>query len=146
MPRASPATGAGPGLFRIDTVAPSVPTLIYPVNGKVTKDNTPWLDWSDVTDVTGVRYQLQVDDNADFSSPVVNKTSVSLSSTTLPVLPDGVYYWRVRAVDNAGNAGDWSGAWSITVDTAAPPMPTLTIPRQWDESPLTTPRGWTGRM
>ena len=83
--------------------------------GRVTADNTPWLDWTDVTDATAVYYQLQVDDNADFSSPVVNKTKVTLSSTTLPVLADGVYYWRVRAVDAAGNASAWTSGWSFIV-------------------------------
>ena len=63
--------------FTVDTIAPSVPTLVYPANGTVTTDTTPWLDWSDVTDATGVNYQLQVDNNADFSSPVVNKSGLT---------------------------------------------------------------------
>jgi hypothetical protein len=94
-----------------------VPILMYPDDGTTTTDNTPWLDWTDVTDPSGVRYQLQVDDNADFSSPVLNRTWVSLCSTTLPTLPDGVYYWRVRAVDGEYNASTWISAWSLTLAT-----------------------------
>jgi hypothetical protein len=96
---------------------PPVPTLVYPVNGRVTNDDTPWLDWTDVTDDTQVHYQLQVDNDADFSSPAVNKTWVNLSSNTQSTLPDGVYYWRVRAVDAGGNPSAWTSGWSFTVVT-----------------------------
>ena len=107
---------ASPWTFRVDTAAPAVPTLLTPIDGKVTSDSTPWLDWSTVTDATAVHYQLQVDDSADCLSPVVSKTWLNGSSWSVdPVLPDGVYYWRVRAVDAAGNASLWTGAWTFTV-------------------------------
>jgi predicted phage tail protein len=100
----------------VDTAAPPVPVLTYPSNGKVTNDSTPYLDWTTVTDSSGVTYQLQVDDNSDFSSPVVNKTGLTSSSCTVTtVLSKRVYYWRVRAVDKAGNMSAWTRAWSLTV-------------------------------
>jgi predicted phage tail protein len=101
--------------FTVDIVTPSVPALLYPANGTVTSDTTPWLDWSDVTDATGVQYRLQVDNNADFSSPVVNKSGLTLSSRTLSTLASGTYYWRVMVVDGAGNASVWTSGWSFTV-------------------------------
>ena len=102
--------------FTVDTVTPEMPTLIYPANGKATTDNTPWLDWSDVTDATAVHYQFQVDDSPDFSSVVFTRTWLTGSGYTVStVLPDGVYYWRVRAVDAAGNVSAWTTAWSFTV-------------------------------
>ena len=117
---------AGAWTFRVDTTAPAVPALLTPTNGTATADNTPWLDWSIVTDATAVHYQLQVDDSADCLSPVVSKTWLNGSSWSVDtVLPDGVYYWRVRVVDAAGNTGAWTSAWTFTVDTAAPAVPTL---------------------
>lgn len=125
--------------FTADGSAPGVPTTLRPCDGKHTNDNTPWLDWTDVTDATVVHYQLQVDDNTDFSSPVVSKTWVKLSSTTLPALPDGEYYWRVRAVDEANNMSAWSSIWSFTVDTVAPLVPTLTYPASGYNTADSTP-------
>jgi len=106
----------------VDTAALAVPTLLSPANGASTSDSTPFLDWSTVTAATLVYYQLQVDNNADFSSPVISKTSVKWSyltvstTTALPDgLPDGKYYWRVRAVDEEGNMSVWTASWSFTV-------------------------------
>ena len=115
-------------VFTTAVVAPAVPTLVSPGNGKATSDNTPWLDWSDVMDPSGVRHQLQVDDKSDFSSPEVNLTSLRYSSYTLPVMADGTFYWRAGAVDGVGNASGWTDAWTFNVDTKAPPVPGLKAP------------------
>ena len=110
------------------SAAPRAPTLLACAAGTVTRDNTPSLDWTDVTGDGSVRYRLQVDDQAGFSSPAVNRT-VDGSSSTLPALPDEVYYWRVSAIDAAGNTSAWTGAWTFTIDTKAPPAPGLVSPR-----------------
>ena len=57
-----------------------------------------------------------MDDNADFSSPLLVQSSLAVSEYTLTdVLPSGTYYWRVRAVDGAGNASGWTSVWSFVV-------------------------------
>ena len=105
-----------PWSFTVATVAPAAPTLVSPSNGAVITDHTPYLDWSKVTASSTVHYQLQVDNNADFSSPSVNKTWVSYSYYTVSTsLSHGTYYWRVRAVDASGNKSDWTTAWSFRV-------------------------------
>ena len=40
--------------------------------------------------------------------------------TVTPQLPDGVWYWRVQAQDNAGNVGENSATRSFRVDTVSP--------------------------
>ena len=100
----------------VDTVAPPVPGLLSPANGAHTGTRYPTLDWSDVTGATAVHYQLQVDNDADFSSPVISKTWITPSQYTVTrALYSRVYYWRVRAVDAAGNMSAWTASRSFAV-------------------------------
>jgi len=103
--------------FRLDNTVPAVPVLVSPGNGGSTS-GSPTLDWSDVTDASGARYQVQLDDNPDFSSPLLDQPFLSASEYTMAAgetLPAGTYYWKVRAVDGAGNASAWTSTWSFTV-------------------------------
>jgi len=101
-----------------DLTPPPTPALLSPSNGSILSVQTPTLDWSDVTDPSGVTYDLQVDDSSSFTSPNINKTGLAPSSYTLSsgeALADGVYWWRVRAVDGVGNPGGWSSAWQFSI-------------------------------
>jgi hypothetical protein len=116
----------------VDTTAPETPTHTSPANNTFTTTaNQTSIDWSDVTDVDDVSnpvsYVYQASNSADvtgtgeFVTPVY--TSVpALTSSFIPTpgTPEGVYYWHVRAIDAANNAGAWSSAWKITVDNTAP--------------------------
>ncbi len=122
--------------FTVDVTAPPSPLLLAPVDGVDTEaPDTPTLDadqslitnsnvlrlgWRDVVDLTGVTYEAQVDDDADFSSPVVAEVGLDITAYTTSELADGIYHWRVRAVDGVGNVGEWSTG-SITIDATAPP-------------------------
>jgi hypothetical protein len=68
---------------------------------------------------------LQVDNNADFASPIINQTLTTTSYTQPSALADRIYYWRVRAQDKAGNIGAWSTRWSFTVNAVPIAQPTL---------------------
>jgi len=77
------------------------------------------LDWEDVSGAT--MYQVQVDDDRSFSSPLVD-AKVRTSSYALGIqLADGTYYWRVRAQDQTGGWGDWSEIWSFRYYLTLPP-------------------------
>jgi hypothetical protein len=60
-------------------------------------------------------YQIQVDNNSDFSSPLINVISYDNNSQmfvndppTHPLLAwNTVYYWRVQVWDSAGNPSGW---------------------------------------
>ncbi|MBL8165339.1 MAG: hypothetical protein JNJ61_25375, partial [Anaerolineae bacterium] len=103
--------------FRVNFVQPAAPLLLTPVNGSTTSDNTPYLGWSPVTYASALTYQLQVDDNFDFSSPVISFGGLGTSYTT-NLLTDGLYYWRVRAINSDGGSGLWSLTWSFRIQTA----------------------------
>jgi hypothetical protein len=88
-----------------------------------------------VASVPAIVYKLQVDDSADFASPVIDYTSESQAAgaKTFPVSPtlsDGDYYWRVQ-VTNSGTYSDWlpanSGQVAFRVDTTAPEPGTVTF-------------------
>ncbi len=62
---------------------------------------------------SGVTYDFQLDDNPDFSSPVVNQTGLTTNSYTATGLSSGTnYYWRVRASNNCGG-GPYSQVFSF---------------------------------
>jgi hypothetical protein len=88
-------------------------------------DNTPLFDWSDVSDPSGVTYDLSIARDAGFVSTALLKNDITTSTYALipaEALEPGEYYWRVRAVDGAGNVGLWSENWSFTL-SLTPPTP-----------------------
>lgn len=76
-------------------------------------------DWENSLDTSGVTYTLQIATAEDFSekSIVLEKAGLETADYTLTkdeklksLEKGAAYYWRVRAVDGAGNIGAWSGA------------------------------------
>jgi PGF-pre-PGF domain-containing protein len=95
------------------------------------------LDWSDVSDPSGVTYDLSIAEDAGFVSIALQKAGLTVSTyelTQAEALATGTYYWYVRAVDGAGNVGSWSENWSFTVSVAPPPPRLLSV-----KIPLITP-------
>jgi uncharacterized repeat protein (TIGR02543 family) len=101
----------------IDTTAPPAPTLVSLENGLNISDNTPTFEWTSVTDPSGVTYQIQIGNDANFSSLVYYAVDLVDNTHTLPdenaLGMFMKYFWRVRAVDEVGNIGDWSEAWNF---------------------------------
>jgi len=91
-----------------------------------TNDNTPTLDWNDVANTS--TYHIQIDDDADFGSPIVDDDTLTDSTyiVTSP-LPEGGIYWRVKSKDQTGNESSFSGADSFTIDITPPMVPTLVL-------------------
>jgi len=113
------ASWAADVICGVDRAAPSAPDLVSPTSGTTTDVSAPTFDWSDVTDLSGVTYTFEIIDT-------LTKTGLTSSNYTLTsgeALPDGTYSWRVRAIDGAGNVGDWHETWSLTVSTYVPPPP-----------------------
>jgi len=95
-----------------------LPVSLTPYTPDPTHDNTPSLEWDDVTGAA--TYTLQYSDQSDFS---VNTevTGITESNYTIPsALSDGTWFWRVKAIDAEGTAGWWSWTDDFVVDTLAP--------------------------
>ena len=105
--------------WNIDTAVPASPSLISPANGSSSSNAKPLFDWTDVTDSSGVMYQIQIDNSGStFPSPEINQSELSTSSfTPSSPLPIGTYSWRVRASDGAGNIA-WSAVSTVTITTS----------------------------
>jgi hypothetical protein len=116
---------AGPYKFTIadgnDTTPPSVPLLLYPYNGETIREASIVLYWARATDENDsqstVTYDLQVANNTNFSSPIVNETNLSSLNYDISskISGTGEYWWRVRARDAKGNASAWSCPWKIII-------------------------------
>jgi hypothetical protein len=65
--------------------------------------------WTEVSDPSGVTYILEIDDNLNFFplEPGMRKTGLTTPNCTIQLEP-GTYYWRVKAVDGAGNESGWA--------------------------------------
>ena len=88
-----------------------------------------------------ITYEVWVDSQSGFTAPVdVIYTGLTSTSKELEVaLPDGVKYWKVRAVNFLDVPGAWSSTRSFTVDTIAPPAPALTAPANYAPGIYFTP-------
>ncbi|MEM2878493.1 MAG: GLUG motif-containing protein [Candidatus Hadarchaeales archaeon] len=98
--------------------------LLSPENGLTTKDNVLTLTWDNV--VVPDNFEVWVDNNPDFSSPVVLDNTGD-NFYDLPELPDNIYFWRVFAY-SGGEVVLISDNWSFIIDTLPPHVPTLTLP------------------
>ncbi|MFC1970472.1 IPT/TIG domain-containing protein [Chloroflexota bacterium] len=94
---------------------PPAPELLLPGADSKAKAQAQF-DWDDVTSLSlPITYNLQVSADDDFSSISLQKKGLSDSEYTLTedeqlpaVKKEAPYYWRVKAVDSAGNESEWS--------------------------------------
>ncbi|MHA1591135.1 MAG: Ig-like domain-containing protein, partial [Candidatus Heimdallarchaeaceae archaeon] len=123
--------------YTIDTIAPDQTDLMFPGNSSGINDVTPRFEWWSATGAD--LYQLQIDDNLDFSSTIENITTSNTEYTLIVPLADDTYYWRVRGYDNAGNLGLWSESWFFNLDSVGPNPPVLIQPLNDTYTSDTTP-------
>ena len=74
-------------------------------------------------------YQVQVDNNSNFSSPEVDSGKISSSSTTYApgtLSYNTTYYWRVKVWDQDDNVSDWANGTSLTTAIHHYPFPDFT--------------------
>ncbi len=127
----------------LTNASPIAPTLEKLFDNEQVASTTPWFEFV-TTDAESddVSYQVQVDNNYDFSSVALDRNSISnvsefenivnladkdpfTTGQTVRFIPSSAltnnttYYWRVRAKDVNGSNdwGDWSTINSFTVNT-----------------------------
>jgi len=119
--------------FYLETDPPGIPALLLPINNSASQ-TVSYFDWSDVTDISiPVTYNLEIASNQNFASLCLYKTGIKDSHYTLTeddiisaAFKNVPYYWRVKAIDGAGNESEWSDSWVFSV--SVPSIPTLVQP------------------
>jgi hypothetical protein len=88
----------------------------------------PRFSWDPVAGAA--RYEIEINPSADFavgSRVCCEEQLVGTSHSPLRLLPNNTYYWRVRAFDLDGNAGEWNVGRSFVkdFDNVEPAIPGL---------------------
>ena len=109
--------------FFVESEAPAIPQLILPATDVISERPVNF-KWQDVTDPSGVTYTLQVAIDDNFDDIVIQKQGLDESQYTMSQTEDEMlesskeatsYWWRVKAVDGAGNESRWSGVRSFNI-------------------------------
>ena len=114
-----------------DTTEPSTPTLVFPADNQVLNAGDLYADWDESTDdVTTDSNDIVYEYRLYLQDPEVNPTiryqKDYTGSTRHPAAgyasgtPEDTYFWRVRALDEAGNYSDWSDVRKFVIDNTAP--------------------------
>jgi bacillolysin len=124
---------------------PGIPTLVAPALNALTRNYKPLLDWSNVTVPAGApafdHYRVQVDDDADFSSPVIDQDvpGPATNSSYTPgsdLASNTKYYWRVSSYNIDGDYSAWS---AVRYFRTALLPPVLTSPADGVDVPSRRP-------
>jgi hypothetical protein len=89
------------------------PVLVIPDSGAINAVQPVYLEWEEVPDA--VEYQVQVDDNDDFSSPEYDFTLPGTGTCIFSLDNDLTYYWRVKTIKDECSS-DWSSIRHFTTE------------------------------
>ncbi|MCX6831865.1 MAG: fibronectin type III domain-containing protein, partial [candidate division Zixibacteria bacterium] len=104
------AASAWSSTYNFTTAVCNVPdaaVLVAPVDGDSGQTQPLTLDWSDAA--RALSYRVQVDNDSDFSSTVIDNQVTPSTLLILGLTAGTKYYWRIRAYNGCG----W-GSWSDT--------------------------------
>jgi len=113
--------------FFMESIAPATPELLLPAMN--TESERPvTFEWKDITDPSGVTYALQVARDKSFDDMVIQKQELADTQYTMSQVEDEMlespkkaanYWWRVKAVDGAGNESRWSNIRSFNIGSVS---------------------------
>lgn len=113
----------------MDSATLATPALISPADGAAfgTDELPQTADWGNVSGVTGFVIEICTENPGNSECPQ-DKTVVDEYRTTSiyanginPLLPQGVYWWHVMAVNYITTEySEWSDVWKFTIDDTAP--------------------------
>ena len=121
---------------------PSAPGLLSPGNG-ATFQTLPPFSWRAVPGAD--RYEFEIAADAGFASPVPGTERDQFATrntrgTFTKTVPNGTYYWRVRAITKGGVVSAWSSARAVRRSWSSAPRlewPTGGTSVQFPKTPLT---------
>ena len=112
--------------FTIDTAAPTPPPRRRPPDGATLSDLTPTFRWE--RGESGSTYVFQLAADEAFEIVLVEEALTRPRyDVIMPLLP-GTYWWRVAAVDAAGNRSGWGEVASFTLVLESDTPPATDVP------------------
>lgn len=117
-----------PGWYRftVSPAAPAAPLLLSPATGWNTNVSPVPFVWNNVG--LDIKYDIQISRIKTFSTLAIPQERIASPNYDFAPALDGLYYWRVRSVNDLGVAGAWSAVRTFTYDTANPTAPVLSAP------------------
>jgi len=112
--------------FTVDTIPPSIPVIISTTHPEDTKSSStsPAFGFTAADETSGIRgYSFDFDRSPNTQPDEVVEPGTSVSYQDVE---DGDWYFHVRAIDQAGNAGD-TATYHIIIDTTAPEPPVIMV-------------------
>ncbi|MDX6644756.1 MAG: Bacterial Ig-like domain, partial [Miltoncostaeaceae bacterium] len=104
--------------FSLDRSAPPVPTNVRSTSAAGA--SRPSFAWAPAE--PGGSFDWEIRPAGATSGPAADSGAATTASATVgSPLADGSYAFRVRQVDEAGNAGPWSAPLAVTTGASAPP-------------------------
>ncbi|MFH1654029.1 MAG: Ig-like domain-containing protein [Pseudomonadota bacterium] len=101
-----------------DYVPPDLPILISPSNEGTIGDPNPIFVWKGSSD--SVRYRVQIASDGKFSNILFDLDTITSQQFEMPPhlsLNEGIYYWRLKAVDICDNWSEFTTSNKFTVKT-----------------------------
>jgi len=109
---ATDKTNNAEALFIMEADPPARPTLLTQKPGTIAAEGI-YFDWNDSQDLSGVSYHFQISTSQNFSAIAFQRQGLSeseylLTEKDLTLREKTPYFWRVKAVDGAGNESGWT--------------------------------------
>jgi serine protease len=133
-------TASSTAIIELANVVPVAAVLQVPADAAVDVALTPVLSWSAVDGATD--YEVTIDDDADFSSPLLTTTTHATTLVPTAALPSLTQlHWRVRSANACGDAVSASA--SFTTGPAPGECPIGRAPRMiFEDGAETALPGW----
>ena len=80
-------------------------------------------NYSDINNLPQISFQIQIDNNSDFSSPIFDSQQIS-DSQNLYIIPQNIvsqlmnqikYYWRIRTQNSANDWSPWNSDLNLPI-------------------------------
>lgn len=104
----------------------AAPQLVSPANNAVVKGASVVNSWNEVSGATRYIYESY---NNETATNVRWTQSINGTSKSATNVSEVTFWWRVKAVDAAGNQGAWSPLWKVTVDDTPPTIENPSVDR-----------------
>ncbi|MGE0562535.1 MAG: hypothetical protein AB7O47_12020 [Flavobacteriales bacterium] len=108
-------TGYSKRTLTIDTGVPDTVALSLPLNNTIIGDSNYTYKWSHPTTDNGSALTDSIFFYSDINGSTLYKSGRGTANNYTDSLGSGIYYWRVRSTDEAGNVGGYTTMRKFTI-------------------------------